>query len=531
MTIKILDCTLRDGGYYNKWDFSPNLISDYLETMAACRIDFIELGLRQFKNNQYLGPHAYTTSEYLDRLDLPDGPTYGVMVDAKTILSENHSQEESVDLLFNDAINEKIDLVRVAAHFKEVEFCLPMLQRLKDKGYLVGLNIMQASLRNSEEIENLSALVSDWDCVDVLYFADSLGSMLKSDMERIYGAISKNWKKDIGFHSHNNLGKAISNVNIAIDLGTSWVDSTISGMGRGAGNAETEFLLLDSNIRKSKIDHSSLFNLVNNHFVDIKKYYGWGATFPYFLGALNKLHPTYVQELCADKSLDPELIPKIINDLGAIQNPASYDESILRRVKSKMEPEQKMIDGDAVPAFMKDKEVLLVAQTDLSLEYKEAIKDYCRTKELILISINQPQENLKLDYDLVVISHNEKFREDETNYTLEPYNYVAPKTMFAGVDINIEHNYGILVDKNKFKNCGSYARVPNRLTLAYAISFCLDAGVDKLNLVGFGGFNLEEKRHKEVQAFLQILASEKVVELCSLTPTSFSIPEKSIYAI
>ena len=531
MTIKILDCTLRDGGYYNKWDFSKDLISDYLESMAICEIDFVELGFRQFKNDTYLGPHAYTTAKYLERLNLPDGPTYGVMIDAKTILSENQNQEECIDLLFDEAKKEKIDLVRVAAYFEEVPLCLPMLQRLKEKGYTVGLNIMQISLREPEEIEELTSLVSKWSCIDVLYFADSLGAMLDADIKKTYKAISNNWSKDIGFHAHNNLGKAVSNVNKAIELGASWIDSTISGMGRGAGNAETEFLLLDPILKKHEVNHSNLFSLVNNHFDDIKKSYGWGTTYPYYLGALNKIHPTYVQELCADESLDKNLIPKIIKDLGELPNPASFDAPLLRRTKSKIDTVQKKIDGKPVSNFMIDKEVLLIAQTDLSVEYMEAIKDYCLQRNPILISINQPKENLKLEYDLVIISHNEKFREDEKNYVLEPYNYVAPKAMFEGLDINIVHDYGIHLVDGKFENHGSFACLPNRLTLAYAISFCLDAGAKELNLVGFGGFNLDEKRHKEVQEFLQILAREKSISLFSLTPTSFSIKEKSIYAI
>ena len=136
MSIKILDCTLRDGGYYNRWDFAPDLVSDYLKVMADSKIDFVELGFRQFKNDKYLGPHAYTTSKYLERIKLPDGPRYGVMVNAKTVLSEDMGQEECIDKLFKHSSREKIDLVRIAAHFEEVKLCLPMLQQLKNKGYL-----------------------------------------------------------------------------------------------------------------------------------------------------------------------------------------------------------------------------------------------------------------------------------------------------------------------------------------------------------------------------------------------------------
>ncbi|MDB4188281.1 aldolase catalytic domain-containing protein [bacterium] len=529
MTIKILDCTLRDGGYYNQWEFETNLVQDYLAVMAACKIDYVELGLRQFTNVSYLGAHAYTTSQYLNRLVLPDGPMYGAMVDAKTVLTKKLSQEDSIDQLFNDASSEKIGLVRVAAHFEEVEFCLPMLKRLKAKGYLVGLNIMQASLRNSEELEALSTLFSDWDCVDVIYFADSLGSMLPSDMEMVFRAIRKNWKKDIGFHAHNNLGKAVNNVGIAIELGCTWIDGTITGMGRGAGNAETEFLLLDPNIRSSSIDHTNLFRLVEKHFYSLKKSYGWGATVPYYLGALNDLHPTYVQELCADRSLDPKQIPQIIADLGKIPNPAFFDKSMLDSVKSKIESNQGMVDGQMVPPFMEGREVVLVAQTELSAKYRDSLEDYCAKKQPILISINQPRSSI--NYDLVIISHNAKFRDDESTYRDDRHRYVAPKFMFKGVNINIEYDYGVLVTQKKFKNCGSYARVPNRLTLAYAISFCIDAGAKEINLVGFGGFDLEDQRHKEMQEFLQILALDTEIELHSLTPTTFTIPELSIHAI
>ena len=92
MTIKILDCTLRDGGYYNQWEFSSNLVSDYLSVMAAYNVDYVELGLRQFTNDSYRGAHAYTTSQYLDRLVLPNGPMYGVMIDANTVLTKKLSQ-------------------------------------------------------------------------------------------------------------------------------------------------------------------------------------------------------------------------------------------------------------------------------------------------------------------------------------------------------------------------------------------------------------------------------------------------------
>ena len=210
--IKMLDCTLRDGGYYNNWDFNPSIVREYLNAMADAKVDFVELGLRQFKNESFLGAHAYTTSEFLNRLDLPDGPTYGVMIDAKTILSEEGSQSENIDKLFFDAVDEKIKLVRIAAHHAEVLHCKSIVEHLKSKGYIVGLNIMQISVCDNELIRDFGKEIQEWGCLDVLYFADSLGSMLSKDITRVYSNITKHWTGDVGFHSHNNLGQGIANV-------------------------------------------------------------------------------------------------------------------------------------------------------------------------------------------------------------------------------------------------------------------------------------------------------------------------------
>ena len=532
MSTKILDCTLRDGGYYNNWDFKKDLVKEYLEAMAVSKTDFIELGLRQFKNESFLGAHAYTTNDYLNRLDLPKGPKYGVMVDAKTILSEDRPHAESIDLLFKEAKNEKISLVRVAAHFKEVDACHEMLTRLKEKGFIVGLNIMQASLRSTHEIQELSKKISSWDCIDVVYYADSLGSMSQNDIEEVYRAIAKHWKKDIGFHSHNNMGQALTNVNAALDIGCNWIDGTVTGMGRGAGNAATEYLFLEKRIKRDDYDPSPLFNLVKNHFLEMKRECGWGASIPYYIGALNNVHPTYVQELCKDTTINEEFIPKIIQDLGQLQNPNSFNQEKLERVKSKTSKDMDidLIEGESISDFMQNKKVLIVAQTESSLSFKEAIHDYIKKKKPIVVSINQPKQDLDIDYDFVFITHNEKFREDENKYKKDKNNFIAPKKLFNNSSLNIAYDYGIQISENRFEYNETYACIPFRITVAYAIAFCMQAKASEINLVGFGGFDLNDPRQKEMQEFLSILSKNKI-NLFSLTPTTFTIKEKSIYAI
>jgi 4-hydroxy 2-oxovalerate aldolase len=529
MDIRILDCTLRDGGYYNKWDFDSDLVNDYLLAMASAGVDYVELGLRQFRNDQYLGASAYTTYEYLARLSLPDGPTYGVMVDAKTILASGDSQEECVNALFRDRNEEKISLVRIAAHFHEVSECFQMVCALKAKGYLVGLNIMQASLRGSIELTAVTKLVSDWNKVDVLYFADSLGSMDADDIERVYKAMRCSWSGDIGFHAHNNIGEAIANINCAIDLGCVWVDGTVAGMGRGAGNAELEYLLQQPRIQLKAKELDDLSSLIINYFEPLKKHHGWGLSMAYYSSAKLGIHPSYIQELCSEVNLDRRQIPKIIGDLGLLEHPHVFAKSTLDNVISKTNNDVAIV-GDKVSPFLAGKEIILVAQTDLSVKYKDAISDYAVAKNAVLIAINLPLEKLDIAYDFVAVSHNQKYRDDEKNYVNSNYRFIAPRALFEGSGINVLHNYGLWVKEGVFECYGNYAAIPNRLTLAYAVAFCIDAQAEKISMVGFGGYSSENPKQKEMQEFLALLKVNDV-KLQSLTPTTYAISEVSVFCV
>lgn len=104
----VLDCTLRDGGYYNNWDFDPVVVTQYLNSVANAKIDYVELGLRNFAKPGFLGAFAYTTEDFINSITLPLGPTYGVMIDAKTILESGMSIEESIDALFVPADQAKL---------------------------------------------------------------------------------------------------------------------------------------------------------------------------------------------------------------------------------------------------------------------------------------------------------------------------------------------------------------------------------------------------------------------------------------
>ena len=235
----VLDCTLRDGGYYNSWNFPQHVVEQYLQAMDAANVDIVELGMRSLKNDGFKGAAGFTTDEYLDTLPLPSTLKVGVMVNASELVNAS-SLEEALALLFpNNAEKSKVDLVRIACHVHEFEHALPACKWLKDRGFLVGFNLMQIAERSQTEVEALALAASKYD-IDALYFADSMGSMGPEQCKTIIAWFKKHWSGAIGIHTHDNMGKALQNTLTAIEEGVTWLDATVTGMGRGPGNARTE---------------------------------------------------------------------------------------------------------------------------------------------------------------------------------------------------------------------------------------------------------------------------------------------------
>ena len=132
-------------------------------------------------------------------------------------------------------------------------------------GYFVTINLMQISEQTEEKIASVAKL-SQKILPDILYFADSLGGMDPSQISNLVKIFRKNWKGTLGIHTHDNLGKAIANSLAARNLGVTWLDCTVMGMGRGAGNAQTEYLLIEmQNIRKRETNILPLLKLIKKH--------------------------------------------------------------------------------------------------------------------------------------------------------------------------------------------------------------------------------------------------------------------------
>lgn len=526
---QVLDCTLRDGGYYNNWDFSEELIRDYLSSVCNAKIDMIELGLRSFPSTSFKGAHAFTTEKYINELDLPEGPSYGVMVDAKTIISSELGIQLAVEKLFSLKNDSKLTFVRVAAHYHEISDAVTICCQLKELGYFVGLNLMQSAGKPSEQITEASKQANECNCIDVLYFADSLGNMDLDEASRIISAMKAGWPGKLGIHGHDNTARALSNTLHALDDGVTFLDSTITGMGRGAGNTKTEILLFElEHSRNLRYNSVALHELVLKHFEPMQRHYGWGTSLLYHIGAVKNVHPSYIQQLYSDNRFAATERAAAISYLGSIES-SSYDGSNLEKALniSKVFSSSPDSRGENISNLFEGKKVLLIGAGESVKKYSKAVIQYIEETNPIVICVNINDSIPSELINYFAASHNIKYLSDHDKYKGISEKLIAPKSRFNGF-VHIAKNYELVINNN-WQVESDRCELPYENTAAYSLSIAIAGGAKSIELVGFDGYPHLDERNKEVQEIFEYF--KNLIKIICLTPTNYSIATGSIYAL
>ncbi|TKB06957.1 MAG: hypothetical protein E5V75_34400 [Mesorhizobium sp.] len=310
--VNLLDCTLRDGGYYTGWDFAPELVSDYIATINTLPVRMVELGLAGKPASH--GYFASVTSSKAEQMAAGLLVKACVMIDAKDVLASELPLSLAVIRLTEGLVPGHISTVRVAAHYSNLAACRNICSELSNKGFRVFLNLMQIDAANDEEVEMCLNEVKNIDTIDVLYIADSFGSMKPARVQELVGRFADRIEPDIGFHGHDNRGYAVVNSVAAAMAGATWIDCTMGGMGRGAGNTASEQLLpiltrLETSKERALLEH------VLRHFDPLRKRYGWGSSAAYQFAGSNFIHPSFVQKLREGWALPDDVIIRRLSDL------------------------------------------------------------------------------------------------------------------------------------------------------------------------------------------------------------------------
>jgi len=534
--VKNIDCTLRDGGYYNDWDFSFEFVKKYLLALSVAQINYVELGFRLLNNKGFKGAYAFCKDDFLNKLDIPTGINIAIMINADDLISDNRLNWEALEILVPLKSGEsKVNLLRIASTVDDFEIIAPAFKILKQKGYNTAVNIMQISKISHNEFKKIGIIATDND-VDIIYLADSFGSLVPDDIVDIVRFLKESWHGQIGFHAHDNKGFALINTLKAIESGITWVDSTINGMGRGAGNTKTEELLLSlDNYERNKSNFIPLLKMINNDFKYLKEKYLWGTNSYYFMAAQCSIHPTYIQTILSDDRFKEEDILSVINYLES--------EDSTKFSSHQLESSKNFYSGEPIGTFspitiLKNKEVLIIGSSKNLKFHRKAVEDFIRKQKPIVIALNTCSQIDDSLIDFRIACNPMRLMADLDIYLsltqplITPLS-MLPKPLFNKLRSKKVLDYGIGISKDGFDFNDSYGIIPNQLVFAYVLSFIASGKANKAFLAGFEGYSLGDNRNTEINELIdKFKQRENNLRLIAITPSQYSGLETiSIYGI
>ncbi len=311
--IKVVDCTIRDGGLANDSKFSLETVRNVYRAVCAAGIDYVELGYRNSKemfSPAEFGPWRFCDEDQLQKVVEGIDPH-----DTKITVMMDAHKASADDVLDRD--QSVVDMIRVATYVKDIDKAIALAQNATKKGYDCAVNIMAISHESSPFLdEALQQIESETEAKSV-YIVDSFGSLYSEDVDFLIDKYRESIKtKEIGLHFHNNKQLAFSNTIAGIIKGANYMDGTLYGLGRGAGNCPTELLL--GFLKNPKFDIVPLLDVIAKDIIPLQAELTWGYTIPYMLTGMLDQHPlSAIKWLASDKRDNfNEFYQELTDELG-----------------------------------------------------------------------------------------------------------------------------------------------------------------------------------------------------------------------
>ena len=288
--LKVLDCTVRDGGLVNAHQLSDEFVGAVYRACIDAGIDYMEIGYKNSKKifpKDRFGPWRHCEEEDLRRVVGDHDPEATGLKLAAMIDAGKSDWKQDLVL----ASESPLSCIRVAFYAHQVSEAADMIHHAAELGYETTANLMAVSNITEAEIDTVLEAIAKTP-VDVMVIVDSFGHLYREQIDRLYTKYSQalaGTGKEIGIHAHNNCQLAFANTIEAIILGCNRVDATLYGFGRGAGNCHTELLL--GFLRNPKFDLRPIIDVIQHHVLPLRKEIEWGPMIPYNLTGQLNLHP------------------------------------------------------------------------------------------------------------------------------------------------------------------------------------------------------------------------------------------------
>lgn len=475
--IQVLDCTLRDGGYCNNCRFGFDNEKKIVRGLVEANIDIIECGFLLSTVEYDRDVTRFTSLNQVAEI-IPQNKEGKIFV-----MLTDYGKYRTEDLPIYDG--NSIDGLRVAFHKKDRVAALEECQKIKNKGYKVFVQAMVSLSYTDEEFLDLIYRVNKLEPY-AFYIVDSFGMMKRKDLTRLFYLVEHNLtpRIKIGFHSHNNMQLAYSNAQSLVDLHSDReliIDSSVYGMGRGAGNLNTElFVQYVNDNANGHYDIKPLLSIIDEILNEFYQQNYWGYSLPNYLSAVHNAHPNYAGYLDDKKTLTVENMNEIF-DMMDEDKKVSYDKNYIEELylrymatgKSQEEHKAELIDK------LKGKKLLLIAPGRSSIEEKDRIESFIN-EDVVTVSVNYNYPLKNTDY--IFLSNLRRFRELD-----------ASNRCKCIVTSNIPADNVYLQTKYRNLLCDTESVKDNAGLMA--IKFFAQMGVRKIYLAGFDGYSHNEKEN------------------------------------
>lgn len=499
--IKILDCTLRDGGYINDWKFGEKSIKRIIQKLSKSNIDIIECGFIEgilFDKNKALFDNVERFKIYITPKN--HNVLYVGMIAYPYIPVEKIS----------DYDNTSIDGIRVTFHEEELEEALTYSKQLMDKGYKVFIQPVGTTSYSDSKLLELIDKVNTLKPY-AFYMVDTLGIMYKNDLLRMFHLIDNNLNEQIiiGFHSHNNLQLSFSNAQELLMLHTKReiiIDSSVYGMGRGAGNLCTELIThyINENIEE-RYDTVPLLEIFDEHLSRISNEIKWGYSIPYYLAAINSCHPNYASHLMNKQTLSVKKINAILN---LLPNPEKdlYNNKLIENLYINYQNQyvNDEVQRTLISSKLLNKKVLLIAPGKSIESQKDDIHNFIHNNQPFIFAVNFIPRDFKAD--AIFVSNLKRFKsicdiiEEEsissilitTSNITPPINYVSVVVNYSELlieDYTISDNAGLML-----------------------INLLNQLSITEVFLAGFDGFSLDKSKNYYLEEMVNNVEKEELIK-------------------
>lgn len=299
--IKVVDCTIRDGGLVNNFYFDDEFVRNLYTANVAAGVEYMEFGYKASK--EIFDVKEFGKWKFCDEQDIRD-----IVGDNNTDLKISVMADVGRTDYKKDIIpktDSVIDMIRIATYINTIPAAIEMIHYCAEMGYETTINIMAVSTAAESELDLALDLLAQSE-VGTIYLVDSYGSLYPEQIRRLadkYLKVAEKYGKKVGIHAHNNQQLAFANTIEACTVGVSYLDATMSGMGRGAGNCNMELLL--GFLRNPKYSLNPVLKFLQNQMLPLKKSgLVWGCDVQYMLTGQQNQHPRTAIAFTAEQRED-----------------------------------------------------------------------------------------------------------------------------------------------------------------------------------------------------------------------------------